>query len=209
MSKLRIYERRVPDDYVKNKALFETWKSCHFDAYNKPLILKPTNPKSIFDIYLLPWCFTLTRYMYILMVCVCYISRWWVLHIRTSVTYPDDECCISGRLLYIWTMSVTYLDDVGYISGRLFHIGMMEVTYLDGYISARHTSSGHQKHDIDLAKPGQLGPSIWRILTKFITPPDKKLPDFNHPWFSSFHSFTPAQQHTFSIQINYKPNPFI
>ena len=84
VSKLRLYERRVPDYYVKNKALLETWKSCHFDACSKPLILKSTNPKSIFDIYLLPWCYTRTRYMYILMVCVC-------------VAYLDDECYILGQ----------------------------------------------------------------------------------------------------------------
>ena len=68
----------------------------------------------------------------------CYISGWWVLHIRTTATYLDHRGYISGRVLHIWAMGVTYLDDC-YISGpwRL-HI-RKDVTHLgDGcYISGR------------------------------------------------------------------------
>ena len=124
----------------------------HFSACNKPLIRNPTNPISIIETYLWPWCYTLTRYMYMLMVCAFKI---WMM----SATYLD-ECYISRRWrLHIWT-GVTYLDDGGYISGRVLHIWTMEVTYLDGcYISeklhiyARHTCVplyAHGTHEVKL-----------------------------------------------------------
>ena len=73
-------------------------------------------------------------------------------HIWMTVTYRDEECYISGRLLhswmmsvnifgrllYVWTKSVTYLDDCYISEQRVLHI-WTTVTYLNNecYISGR------------------------------------------------------------------------
>ena len=101
--------------------------------------------------------------MYILIVCVTYLDdenclSGWVLHIWTmSVTYLDDSYT-SGRWSLQIRTTVTYLDDGCYIYGRALHIWTTEATYLDGYNSARHTSLCY--NELNLRKTPHGSPSL-------------------------------------------------